>query len=613
MTDYSEASNVETNGSEGNCPGGNMAREAGCLSDLLLESPDAWADSPMLGCREDDAWHWLTRAEVQQKVRRVASWLYSTGVRPGDRVGLLGHNSPEWCIADFAVLRIGAVTVPAYFTDPPEAVQYVFEDAGCKLILVEPGEQQAKLDASKAPVFTFKDGTSGGVERITLDGISRDTSFDGEINVEKPKRDDVATLIYTSGTTGNPKGVMLTHGNLLSDVTAELAVIPVFPDDVFLSFLPLSHAFERNVGQFLPVACGTRIAYAEDITTLMRDIPEVKPTVMISVPRLYEKIYAGVHEKLSHAPAIKRKLFDKAQALGAENFELKQEGSSLSGGKAIVFKVLDHIVHGKLRTKLGGRLRLFISGGAALHPDIARFLLAAGITVCPGYGLSETSPVITVNPEQKIKPETVGPALPSVELKVGEDGELLARGPMIMRGYWNKPEETAQVLDKDGWLHTGDLVEMDADGYVRIVDRKKELMVLSNGENVPPARVEKRLAIDACVLQAMVVGDQRPNITALVVPEAAQLGAVWSRERKRPLPENWRENADVHQWLLERMHRQCHELPSFMQVKNFVFVEEEWTQAEGMLTPTLKFKRRKVMARHQEEIDAMYEEESTTA
>ncbi|MDQ6959407.1 MAG: AMP-binding protein, partial [Mariprofundaceae bacterium] len=232
------------------------------------------------------------------------------------------------------------------------------------------------------------------------------------------------------------------------------------------------------------------------------------------------------------------------------------------------------------------------------------------ITVCPGYGLSETSPVLTVNPERKIKPETVGPALPGVDVKMDVDGELLARGSMVMQGYWNKPDETTAVLGKDGWLHTGDLVEMDADGYVRIVDRKKELMVLSNGENVPPARVEKRLAIDPCVLQAMVVGDQKPQLTALVVPDAAQLGAAWRRERKRPLPQDWQENADVHQWLLQRMHHCCHELPTFMQVKDFVFVDEEWTQTAGMLTPTLKFKRRKIMARHQAGIDAMYAEGS---
>jgi len=587
------------------CIGLIRAGEASCLSDLALESPVEWKNRPMLGRRTPKGWQWLTRGEVQARILRVANWLNSVGIHPGDRVGLLGHNSFEWCIADFAILRLGAVTVPAYFTDPAEAVRYVFEDAGCKLALVEPGEQQAKLDASGVPVFPFRGGDS-----INVAAVSREASFDGGLKVGTPKRDDLATLIYTSGTTGNPKGVMLTHGNLLSDVSAELDAIPVSPNDVFLSFLPVSHAFERNVGQFLPIACGTRIAYAEDITTLMRDIAEVRPTIMISVPRLYEKVYAGVHEKLAHASALKRTLFDKAQALGAERFELKKQGGRLSGGKAMAFKLLDPLAHGKIRAKLGGRLRLFISGGGALHPDIARFLLAAGVTVCPGYGLSEASPVLTVNPERKIKPGTVGPALPGVELRLADDGELLARGPMVMRGYWLKSEATAEVLEADGWLHTGDIAEMDDEGYVRIVDRKKELMVLSNGENVPPARVEKRITIDACVLQAMVAGDRRPYIMALVVPDVDQLKAVWRRERKRPLPENWRTNYDVRQWMLGRMHHCCRELPSFMQVKDFAFVNDEWMQADGMLTPTLKLKRRKIMARHQAEIDAMYEKKT---
>jgi len=584
------------------CAGLIRAREVSCLSDLALESPAEWKNRPMLGRRTPEGWQWLRRGEAQACILRVANWLFSIGIHPGDRVGLLGHNSSEWCIADFAILRIGAVTVPAYFTDPAEAVRYVFEDAGCKLVLVEPGEQQSKLDAFRAPVFPFRGG-----DCINVAAVSRDDSFDGEMKIGTPGRDDLATLIYTSGTTGNPKGVMLTHGNLLSDVSAELDVIPIFPNDVFLSFLPVSHAFERNVGQFLPVACGTGIAYAEDVTTLMRDIAEVRPTVMISVPRLYEKVYVGVHEKLAHASALKRALFDKAQTLGAEQFELKQQGSSLAGGKAMAFKLLDHLVHGKLRAKLGGRLRLFISGGGALHPDIARFLLAAGITVCPGYGLSEASPVLAVNPERKIKPETVGPALPGVELRLADDGELLARGPMVMQGYWRKSGATAEVLGSDGWLHTGDIAEMDDEGYVRIVDRKKELMVLSNGENVPPARVEKLITIDACVLQAIVAGDRRPYIMALVVPDADQLKAVWRRERKRPLPEGWRTNHEVHQWLLARMRHCCRALPSFMQVRGFTFVNDEWTQADGMLTPTLKLKRRKIMARHQADIDAMYE------
>ena len=586
------------------CTGRTRALQATCLPELLLDGPPEWNAQPMLGWRGAQGWQWLSRSEVRQRVLRLASWMHSLGIRHGDRVGLLGHNSSEWCIADFAILKVGAVTVPAYFTDPPEAVRYVFEDAGCKMVFVEPGEQQAKLDASMVPVFALWGGVG-----ITLETISADAIYDAPIDFSPVGRDDLATLIYTSGTTDDPKGVMLTHGNLLADVAAGLGGVPVFDSDTFLSFLPVSHAFERTVGHFLPIACGARIAYAEDVTTLLRDIPEVRPTVMISVPRLYEKIYAGVQDKLMHAPAIKQKLFSRAQALGIKRFELRREGGDLHGLEALSFRVLDHLVHAKLREKMGGKLRLFVSGGAALHPDIARFLLAAGLTVCPGYGLSETSPVLTVNLERRIKPETVGPALPGVELRLAEDGELLARGDMVMQGYWHKPDETAEVLDDDGWLHTGDIAEIDDEGYVRIVDRKKELLVLSNGEKVPPARVEKRLAIDPAILLAMVVGDQRSYLTALVVADEGQLGSHWQKEEGRALPSDWRRSEEVKSWLLSRMQAACHDLPSFMQVRFFVFVDDEWTQASGMLTPTLKFKRRNIMQRYQSEIDAMYVEE----
>jgi len=588
------------------CTGRIRALQAGSLSELLLDGPGEWDAQPMLGWRDTHAkWQWLSRAEVSQRVLRLARWMHSIGIRHGDRIGLLGHNSPEWCMADFANLYIGAVTVPAYFTDPPEAVRYVFEDAGCKIVFVEPGDQQAKLDALRVPVFALR-GDAG----ITLETISSDAAYDVLFDFPKVERGDLATLIYTSGTTGKPKGVMLTHGNMLADVAAGLGGVPVFDNDTFLSFLPVSHAFERTVGQFLPIACGARIAYAEDISTLLRDIPEVEPTVMISVPRLYEKIYAGVQDKLMHAPAIKKKLFARAQALGIRRFELRGEGSDLHGLEALFFSILDHLVHAKLRKKMGGKLRLFVSGGAALHPDIARFLLAAGLPVCPGYGLTEASPVLTVNPERRIKPETVGPALPGVELRLAEDGELLARGDMVMQGYWQKPDETAEVLDADNWLHTGDIAEMDDEGYVRIVDRKKELLVLSNGEKVPPARVEKRLAIDPAILQAMVIGDQRPHLTALVVADEVGLGRYWLKEEKCALPTDWRSSDEVHCWMLARMHAACHDLPSFMQVQHFVFVDEEWTQASGMVTPTLKFKRRNIMQRHQAEIDAMYVDET---
>ncbi len=587
------------------CPGLELVRKADCLSDLLFDSPPQWDESPMLWCRQQDGeWLKLTRSEVKTRVLRVAAWLQQIGIQKGDHVGILGHNSIEWFLADFAILHLGAVSVPAYFTDPPEAVQYVFRDAECKLILVEPGEQADKVKGVTVPVFPMR-----GEGQLNLAAASRKKDADQGIVHPESCRSELATLIYTSGTTGHPKGVMLTHGNLLSDVEAGLGGVPVWPDDVFLSFLPVSHAFERTVGHFLPVASGCAIAYAEAVTTLMRDMPEVRPTIMISVPRLYEKIYAGVQEKLQQGPAIKRWLFARAQKLGSRQFELEQAGGRLTGLQALQWKVLDHLVNTKLREKMGGRLRLFVSGGAALNPVIARFLLAAGIKVVPGYGLTEASPVLTVNREARIKPETVGPALPGVTLKLADDGELMARGPMIMQGYWKRPDETAEVLTEDGWLLTGDIAEMDEEGFVRIIDRKKEIMVLSNGENVPPATVEQLLAHDPCILQAMVVGEGKPYISALVVPDREALGRIWMREKRRQLPEDWRGNRDVHAWLLQRMQGATHDLPGYMHVRRFCFVDEKWTQTNGLLTPTLKFKRRKILELHRKEVDAMYGDE----
>jgi long-chain acyl-CoA synthetase len=585
------------------CVGLDQAENAQCLSDLLLASPAGWLDKPMLRFRQaEGSWKSWSRIRVQQAVLRVAAWLESKGIKPGDRVGILGHNCPEWFIADFAILRLGAVTVPAYFTDPPEAVCYVFDNAEVSLIFVEEGEQQDKLAGIKKPFIPFH-GRQGSVF-----AIAGDEQWDNRLSAPCPDRGQLATLIYTSGTTGHPKGVMLTHDNLLTDVAAGLGAVAVFDDDLFLSFLPASHAFERTVGHFLPTACGSEIAYAEDVTTLLRDMPEVGPTIMISVPRLYEKIYAGVNAKMATS-RVKKMLFDKAQSLGTRRFELRQQGEMLSGLDAVLWQLLDKLVNSKLREKMGGNIRAFISGGAALHPDIARFLLAADITVLPGYGLTETSPVLSVNRETHIKPATVGPALPGVEVRQLDDGELLVRGPMLMQGYWKNPDATKEVLDGDGWLHTGDLVEIDDDGFITIIDRKKEMMVLSNGENVPPVVIEQHLTQIPCILQAMVVADNRDYVVALVVPDIAALREVWQQIKRQPLPEDWRENADVHAWALQRMHMEEHDLSSYMQVKRFAFVEDEWTQAEGYLTPTLKLKRRKITEHYAELIESLYMDE----
>jgi long-chain acyl-CoA synthetase len=583
------------------CPGLGQARQAANLADLLLASPLAWNSRPLLRSRRADGlWTSLTRGQVQQSVLRIAAWLQARSIRAGDRVGILSHNKAEWLMADFAILAMRGVTVPAYFTDPAEAVAHVFHDAGVSLILVEPGEQQQKLAGLDIPVLPL----TGGGE--TLQSVAADASWDGRLETVAAHRDDLATLIYTSGTTGLPKGVMLTHDNLLSDVAACIEAVSVWPDDVLLSFLPVSHAFERTVGQFLPVAAGGEIAYAEGVSTLMRDITEVRPTVMISVPRLYEKIYAGVYEQLQQGPAFKRYLFAQAQRLGDERRRLHLQGGDLGGGNALAWRLLDRLVNAQLRQRLGGRLRLFVSGGAALNPNIARFLLAAGITVLPGYGLTEAAPVLSVNREQRIKPETVGPALPGIELKLSAEGELLARGPVVMEGYWQRPLETAEAIDEEGWLHTGDKAVIDGEGYVRIVDRAKEIMVLSNGENVPPAVVEQHLAQDPCVLQAMIVADGRDYVAALIVPEERMLRQTWESEQGRPLPQAWRRDAGVRDWMLARMALHTHDLASYMQVQRFVFVDEEWTQESGLLTPTLKLKRRLIVDLHTNDIERLY-------
>ena len=466
-------------------------------------------------------------------------------------------------------------------------------------IFVEEGQQLHKIEGLEIPHIPFHG------KKESVQAIARDESWDNRLCSPCPDRQALATLIYTSGTTAHPKGVMLTHDNILSDVQAGLGGVPVYASDLFLSFLPLSHAFERTVGHFLPTSCGAEIAYAEDVTTLLRDMPEVHPTVMISVPRLYEKIYAGVKARMAESP-IKQWLFDHAQALGQVRFEKRQAGSDLSGFSAFAWRVLDKLVNAKLREKMGGRIRAFVSGGAALHPDIARFLLAADITVLPGYGLSETSPVLTVNLERKIKPDTVGPALPGVELKVADDGELLVRGPMLMQGYWNRPDATNEVMDDDGWLYTGDIVNIDDDGYVKIIDRKKEILVLSNGENVPPAVVEQHLTQAPFIAQAMIVGDGRDYVVALVVPDVEGLRLSWKQEQQSELPDDWRRNEQIKTWILLRMHKEEHDLASFMQVQRFAFVDGEWTQDNGFLTPTLKLKRRVIAEAHQGIIEAMY-------
>ncbi|RMH51796.1 MAG: long-chain fatty acid--CoA ligase [Zetaproteobacteria bacterium] len=554
-----------------------------CLSDLLFSLPQAWHGRPLLYDRtEDGAWRSHSIQAVQQAVRRLACWLERRGIRPGDRIGLLAANAPAWCIADFAILHLGAVTVPAYTTDPAERVTEQFRDAGCRLIIVDPGTQQEKLHALR----DLPHLSTEAIPRITADA-----TLDPGPAIPPPGRDDLATLIYTSGTTGASKGVMLTHGNILADIAAARAAVPVGPRDCMLSFLPLSHAFERSVGQFLAVAAGCRIAYAESITTLERDMTEVRPTILLTVPRLLERIHTAVLRRLAARPAVARRLFDTAQRLG-----LRRSRHRLPPLLLPCWWLLDRVVHRPIRARMGGRLRLLVCGGAPLDPEIGRFALAAGIPLLPGYGLSECAPVVSVNRPGAVDPESVGPPLPGVELRIADDGELMIRGAMVMRGYWRRPEETARVRDPEGWLHSGDLGFLDEKGHLHIRGRKKELIVLSNGENIAPVPIEQRIARDPCIDQVLIAGDGRPWLIALVVCSA--------EGRSRMAREGVK---DAAAWMTERIDRTAApHLPHYARIRGCLICDVPWSQDNGLCTPTGKYRRGRILARHRREIDALY-------
>ncbi len=570
--------------------GWRRATEASCLSDLLFSLPENWRDRALLAYRaEGGEWRSLTVAQVRQAVLRLAGWLEAYGIRPGDRVGLLVRNGPWWCVADFAILRLGAVSVPAYTTDPAERILQQFRDADCRLIIVDE-EQRGKLrDLTGVPLLSCTEVIDG---RPALCAIIEDARFDGGPGQAPPDRAALATLIYTSGTTGVSKGVMLSHGNILADIAAGLAAVPVTEDDVMLSFLPLSHAFERTIGHFLPIACGCRIAYAEAVTTLKRDMAEARPTIIITVPRLLEKVHAGVRHRLATKPRLLRQLFSFAQKLGWQRARERLP--------ALLYPcwwLLDRLLHAPIRRGMGGRLRLFVCGGAALAPEVGRFISATGLALLPGYGLSECAPVVSVNRPGSVDLKSVGTPLEGVEVHIAEDGELLIRGAMVMQGYWQRPEATAEVLDADGWLHSGDLARIDDKGHLHIIGRCKELIVLSNGENIAPTAIEAELLRDPCIEQAMVVGEGRPWLIALVVVNEEEMARNYGGG-----PE------DAAAWLLARIQtREVEHLPHYALVRACLVCAEAWTQENGLLTATQKLRRHAIAGRYQREIGNTYQ------
>jgi long-chain acyl-CoA synthetase len=562
----------------------------------------------------------ISYREAYASVRAVTHALEGIGVERGDRVAILAENRPEWALTDYGCLCGGVMAVPIYATLTAQQVGYILEDSGAKAVFVSSREQMAKaLEARgevsrdvKVVVFDEPGDAPPDVLRwsaLHAEGETRAASVDDErfrAEARSAGPDDVATLLYTSGTTGQPKGVMLTHDNLHSNVAATTRVVEVTEADSTLSFLPLSHVLQR-MGDYLFFSCGCTIAYAHDLTTVADDLKVVKPTIVVSVPRVYERVYNKVMDK----SGLSGRLVRWAREVGMAWAEERLAGRKPSGALELAHTVADRLVFRKIRKAIGGRLRFFVSGGAPLEPAIARFFYGAGILILEGYGLTETSPVTNINTPERLKIGTVGPAVPGTEVRIAEDGEILVRGPQVMKGYYNLPEETAKVLTEDGWFHTGDIGEIDADGFLRITDRKKDLIVTAGGKNVAPQPIENRLKTNPYVEQLVMVGDRRKFVALLVVPALGPIEA-WAKERGLGFADRSELLAmpEVHGLVERELLEGLDDLASYERPKKIALLEEEFTIENGTLTPTQKVKRRVVQERFKHVIDAFYEEEN---
>ncbi len=564
----------------------------------------------------------LSSRELFDRVRDFSLGLSDFGIRPGDRVALVSESRPEWTIADLAILTAGAITVPVYPTLTAGQMQGILADSGARLVIVSDEAQATKLRSVRRTLSAIEavvvidaadDGKAAGelpfaamaarghTRLMTEDGLGR--RYREEAAGIDP--DAVATIIYTSGTTGEPKGVMLTHTNILSNIQASRQVISMTSDDTALSFLPLSHSFERAI-MYLYLYEGVTVAFAESLETIGRDLQAIAPTIMTGVPRVYEKVQARVLESVAQAPAVRRKIFEWALAVGRARTSLESAGRRVPWHVRVQDRLADRLVFAKIRARTGGRLRLIVSGAAALGRAPAEFFRAVGMPIVEGYGLTETAPVLSINPPEAIRIGTVGKAIPGVELTLAPDGELLARGPNIMTGYYGKPEATAEVI-RDGWFHTGDIGEIDADGYVTITDRKKDLLVTSGGKNVAPQPIEARLKTSPLVAEAVLLGDGRRFVAALLLPDRARL-EEHLRRAGSPVETLDRLVArdDVRALFQGVIDEVNQELASFEQVKRFEVLPVELSIAGGELTPTMKVRRRVVAARWQDTIDALY-------
>ncbi len=598
--------------------GGPRNSTPGTINRVFFDAVAKYHKPDALQVKRNGRYEPISHDTLMDRVRRTVFGLESLGVRSGDRVAILSENRPEWAIADYACLALGAADVPIYPNLPADQICYILRDSGAVAIFVSTNEQAAKVASIRRDcsalrhVITFADAavnadmTLASLETtgITADVPERRTAFEHRALSVRP--DDLATIIYTSGTTGEPKGVMLTHDNIYSNVMVGAAGIPFAGDDTCLSFLPLSHIFERTGGHYLMLATGTTIAYAESVDTVPLNMTEVRPTLVLSVPRLYEKMYARVLESALSGGAVKKRIFFWARGVAERWADVRLAGGTPRGLLAAQYRVAQRLVFSKLKARTGGRLRYFVSGGAPLATEINKFFYAAGLVILEGYGLTETSPVISVNTPDNFRIGTVGKPAPGVEVAIASDGEILTRGPHVMKGYYNKPTATAEAIDAEGWFHTGDIGEL-RDGFLAITDRKKDIIVTAGGKNIAPQPIENLVKTSSFVSQAVMLGDRRKFPVMLVVPNwdtvekwAGQEGITFAnRAQLMGMPA-------LQSKMEQEVARKVAGLARYEMPKKVGILEHDFSVERGELTPTLKVKRRIVDQRYRDIIDALY-------
>jgi len=554
-------------------------------------------------------WRDYTWAQIDRQVARWQAALERDGIKPGDRVAVMLRNCPEWVTYDQAALGLGLVVVPLYTQDRPENVAYIIHDSGCKVLLIEGAEQWQALAEVKGQlgslvrILTLHPVPNAGEPRLRSLGEWLPDQGGATRHVPRDPQ-ALATIVYTSGTTGRPKGVMLSHHNILSNAAATCDVLVTGHDDLFLSFLPLSHTFERTVGYYLTIMTGSTNAYARSVLVLAEDLLTIRPTILVSVPRIYERVYGRIRAALDEGSPLKKKLFLLAVDVGYARFEHAQ-GRGPWKPSFLLWPVLNALVAKKILARLGGRVRAAISGGAALPPDISRVFIGLGLCVLQGYGLTETSPVACANRPDDNLPASIGKPLPGVQVRIGEHNALMIKGPNVMLGYWNNPEATRAMIQPDGWLNSGDTARIDGQGNVFITGRLKEIIVLSNGEKVPPVDIESAIARDSLFEQVMLLGEGKPYLSVMTVLNGDHWKKLCAERGLGAAPATIR-SKQVEEILLSRITTQMKEFPGYAQVRRVTATLDPWTVENGLLTPTMKLKRAKVMEKFNAEIDGMY-------